>query len=180
MNCDRTRELLLLSSSGEAPADSRVHIDRHLASCPECRAFDAETRWILTAAGSAPLEADISELTLARIAEAARGASIRPATVQPTFWQAWRPALTYGAAAVVVVALGIGVLRHAAPHPDASSAASSSADSTPTLAWDPSLDQELNTLDAVLTMAFEDVEEPQPESAEDIAFDLARMEGWGI
>jgi anti-sigma factor RsiW len=182
MNCERVRELLLLTASGEAPADSRDLLARHLAACPDCRRFDAETRWILAAAADAPLEADVSEWTLARIAAAAQDGPL-PAVradrrAHPAVRVSWRPALAYAAAALVMVGLGIGYLRRAAPGPEV--AALAPAAPAVVLAWDPALDQELDTLDAVLTLAFEDVEEPAPESAEDIVTDLARLEGWEI
>jgi hypothetical protein len=183
MNCERVRELLLLTASGEAPADSRDLLDRHLANCPDCRLFDAETRWILAAAADAPLETDVSEWTLARIAAAAQDGpppAIRAGRrAHPAVRDSWRPALAYAAAALVMVGLGIGYLRRAAPGPEVA-ALDFAAPATPVLAWDPALDQELDTLDAVLTLAFEDVEEPAPESAEDIVTELARLEGWEI
>lgn len=182
MNCQETRNQLLLLSSGEAEANAEVRVRPHLKACAECRAFQTETEWILAATRHADHQPDVSELTVARIEAAAREGLDRPSGVagrESSFWTTWRPALAYGAAAMLLLGMGIGYLRSQSAD-ERMVADSVDLPASTTLAWNPALDVELDTMATVLTLAFDGVEETASESAEDIASDLMALEGWEI
>lgn len=96
--CDLIRRDLLLAASGELPAADREPLDRHLASCRECRRFQEDAGWIAARAPAA-LEAPAPALDPVRLEAQAR----RPrGLVIPLF----RHRLAWAAAA----ALLLGVL----------------------------------------------------------------------
>ena len=53
--CDRTRSLLSQRLDADISDVERRAITRHLARCADCRAFDAQSRWVTEKLRSAPL-----------------------------------------------------------------------------------------------------------------------------
>jgi anti-sigma factor RsiW len=53
--CDRTRSLLSQRLDGAISDVERRAIDRHTARCADCRAFEAQSRWVTEELRAAPL-----------------------------------------------------------------------------------------------------------------------------
>jgi predicted anti-sigma-YlaC factor YlaD len=93
--CDRIREWIALELDGELSRIERALVDRHLAVCSDCTAFAAEVRGFTQALRAESLE------PLARPIElpSRRRVSVRPLQVA-------------AAAAVALIAVGIGSLSN--------------------------------------------------------------------
>ncbi len=103
MNCQDVRKRLLRNSDGMAAPRRRVRIEKHLASCPACRAHRDEIVQFGAFIRSAPLEDGPSEHTMQRIM--AFAAAERPQPSRLAFPAAWRPLLAV--AACLALVLGI-------------------------------------------------------------------------
>ena len=53
MNCDKWKMQILLAETGELSGDEQEAIDKHLASCDDCRSYLADSKSIVAAAGEA-------------------------------------------------------------------------------------------------------------------------------
>ena len=104
MNCNEVEKLILLSQSGELSARKRQRLESHVAACAECRAFEAETALMATAARRAaaldprPVQAEILQRIL-------RDAERRPAAPVLTWAPALRPLLAMAAGLVLIVGI---------------------------------------------------------------------------
>jgi anti-sigma factor RsiW len=90
--CDRTRSLLSQRLDGAISEIEWLAIERHLAACGDCRAFEAQSRWLVDELRAAPLERPS-----------------RPVTVSPlrTGWVSNRLGANISSvAALLVVAVG--------------------------------------------------------------------------
>ncbi len=183
MNCEQFQQQILLAESGEQKRSDIQPLESHLATCDACQTFRRELTQLTTTVQKAPLEHDVSELTLARIQAAARenvpeqepsSLPDRPAPA-PTFSQ-WRPALTYAAAAVVMLVFGLHFIQQIKA-PEIAQVTPAPAEY---LAWDPAIDEELSALDDYLVLALDDINSGTQESTDDIATDLMNLEGWSI
>lgn len=185
MNCETYQHHILLRDSGELRGAPRKALERHLATCENCRAFAADAADIAQRFRDRELEAEPGELTMARIRSAAeqhvpahpprRQAPGRRETASPV--QLWRPAILYAAAAVLVIFIGISVLQKQstpvaqAPAPGLTAAITDAE----LLAWAPQIDDQLDEVYELLGIVSDDLE---PE--DDIASDLIELEGWNI
>lgn len=62
--CDRARSLLSQQLDGAISDLERRAISRHTAQCADCRAFEAQSRWLTEELRAAPLEAPSGPVSL--------------------------------------------------------------------------------------------------------------------
>ncbi len=115
MRCRACREYLSRAIDGELSERENARLEKHLASCPDCRTLGEDLRRIVN--GAARLETPLpSERVWARIRSeltretAGRAAERAGSLPKPAFWLG-APALRYaGVAAVALVLIASGVL----------------------------------------------------------------------
>lgn len=120
MNCEQARNELLLHQSGELESDRQAALQSHLAGCPECRRFSADSESLADAARQALRSGAPAHETMADIKLRARSfiaAQPGPAASLPS---GWTPLRKLALAASIAVALGsaawmLGVLLLPAP-----------------------------------------------------------------
>jgi anti-sigma factor RsiW len=191
MNCRDVRNNLLLAQSGELPARRRAALDRHLAACETCRAYQSVLDGVVSAAKSALLDRDVSPFTLHRIQQEARrhaplstSARRRKPLIQPRFLEMWRPAAFSAVAALLMLAVSLLLVRQlSVPPVTLVREALTSPPVTPAPgAWTTDVDAELDELWLLLADAGAGLA-PAPnndESLDSLAVDLMELEGWSI
>lgn len=122
MNCEHAKNELLLRQSGELPGSRQLALQSHLANCPECRQFNADSAHLTNTARQALKTGAPSHETLIAIKRKAKnvltGLHPMPASVA----SGWTPALKLALAASIAAALGstiwlVSVLMPATPGP---------------------------------------------------------------
>lgn len=110
MRCGRAQGFMAAAADGELAPRRRHALDRHVASCPPCRAELTSTERLLAAFESLPSETAVSErleqATLRRVRIAAAEEAER---AEARRWTRWLPlpAFAIATAAVLVMAVGI-------------------------------------------------------------------------
>jgi len=104
MHCHEARNGILLRDAGEMSAPGLSALDAHLAACPDCARFAADTARLTAAARSAAVPDGPSPLVLDRIRAAAEAAAPRPLLLR-------RPVLqSLAAAALLLIVVGAATL----------------------------------------------------------------------
>jgi len=106
MACDEYKGLLSALLDGELPPEERARVEAHLETCPECRQLLEELRALDTQLAALPGVAASPDFD-ARLGKRIRRPRIL--TFRPTMRIAW------AAAAVVLVAVGLGLFLSARP-----------------------------------------------------------------
>lgn len=105
MNCHSTRAVLDLFAEGRLTPKRAKAVEAHLAGCADCRAFAAPAA---APASAKPAPADF-KARLAAALKTEKKASPPPAAVAPVeLWPRDLSGVALAAAALVLVALGIG------------------------------------------------------------------------
>lgn len=192
MNCKQARNAWMLRCSDELHIRDAAALKAHLETCATCREEERLLTWIVEAEHSAMPRREVRETTLNNVLRRAETdlthEHVRrrsgPAAF-PSFFELWRPALLYGTAAVLLIAVSLQFLRPAPTelareHPPARFA----VDANIALAWDPDLDEALYELETLLAFAgYEELDEWRGNgdlSLDELAAELLELEGWSI
>jgi hypothetical protein len=170
-----TEEQILLAQSGELTGRDRAQLERALADDSTGRAYRDDLDQLARTLREQATEAEVSELTLQRIRTAAEQA-VRPARTQVS----WSPALAYAAAGLALLACGLFMAARLGQQ-DTPKIAQEAQPPLPEgiLAWDADLDAEIEALDEMMAMTFDDTAENEStqESLEELAEQLIELEG---
>ena len=101
MNCKRSRDLILLSATGEAAHRDTVRLAAHLSACAECRAYQDAAGTIEESARSCSLSHQPSPDIVQRILVRAREAAEQPDPVL-VWWPMLRRAIALAASLAIV------------------------------------------------------------------------------
>jgi hypothetical protein len=177
MKCERMEYWILLKQSGELGTLRHALLQRHLARCASCRAFEETSLRIQKAV---PQDVPgLSDFARNRIQQAGARAierqhhARRPAGAAAPLW---RPAAAF---ALLLIALAAGWLL--LYRPDArTQTAQGEQKTTGAYAWDNGLDEELAELDEMLLIASQSLDNSDtsdiPTDTEDIAEELLLLE----
>jgi len=143
MKCSYMERWLLLRDSGELdPIRSRL-LERHLATCPACRASAALLNTGRSALHAVPVPT-MSEADIRTLIAAARNNAAAPSAAF-----AWlRPALAAAAALAIVVTGFLWSSRNTTPGSAVARATTPAADNL--AAWDDSFEEDLATIDEMV------------------------------
>ncbi len=151
MNCEATRNLILLDQSGELSAFGRRRLARHVEACADCRSYRDELDRITTATRNAADEDAVSAVTLDRIRAAARKAGSRSEEIRfrpsrQSWAEMWQPALLYSTLSVVV-AIGFLLIVRPFVRPSLQVAAQPAPAAVDENSWDSGFDDQISQLD---------------------------------
>ena len=169
MTCKDIQHQLLLLQSGEDNGDQRDVVAAHLLSCDNCRAYRNDLQAFTAAEEAMEPVRDVSELTLARIRRRAKRKA-------PSFYQTWRPAILYAAAAVALLLFTLRFVDRQEMQVVASRDALQQQTHGDAV-WDDTWEDDMRELDQLVS-ALESVD--SGESVEEIAEDLLELEAWNI
>ena len=175
MTCEERQLQILLSQSDELSAEDQLDLEKHLDQCPLCHTFSAELGEITAAEEVLSPQRKVSEWSLVRIRR--RATAHHRST---SFYQTWRPALLYGAAAIFLL---LFTLRFTASQ-RVSPGQTRVSQEIPS--WDDNWDVVMSDLTEQLTMlsANHDMNnakiDHREESLDDIARDILELEEWNI
>lgn len=119
MRCRTAQALMVASSDGELASRKQRALDRHLTTCPVCRADQAAAEGVLAAVATLDFEAEVpARLEQHVFREVRRIAADEPAERTS---RSWRSLLTLGpsVAAGAVAVLALVALREMEPSPTA-------------------------------------------------------------
>lgn len=175
MTCEERQHQILLRQSDELSAPDQLDLEKHLDQCSACRTFSMELGQITATEETLPPQREVSELTLARIRR--RAASRQQRT---PFYQTWRPALLYGAAAIFLLLFTLRFTASQRVDP----AQTRTSQEIPS--WDDGWDhamwdlvEQLTTLDSRDDIDTAQID-PREESLDDIAREILELEEWNI
>lgn len=179
MNCDTAQQNLLLAASNELAAADLAALRAHVSECDVCREYETDVSRMMTAFRGIRLDRDVRTETLIKIENEAER-PLRPAARSrtaraPSFFELWRPALVYSAAAVLLILMAVSVIHR-------SGTELANAQNERALAWDSAFDSELDVVFDLLVLAEGDAADSggQYDTLEDVANDLLAWEDWQI
>ncbi|HOW97571.1 MAG TPA: hypothetical protein P5567_06545 [Kiritimatiellia bacterium] len=178
MNCETTRNRILLDQSRELSRVGRWLLAGHLARCPECRAYRAGLTGLAGAVRQVRWDESFDAGLAGRVAAGAAVPAPRAKRGReraPVFLA--RPALAYGALSVLLALAFVLILRPFQRPPPLARTAPDSA-----LAWDADVDDRLATLDVLVNQDDADWTETSGAAADSgdvdsIARQLLELEG---
>lgn len=109
MNCRKAERWILLMSSGELSLRKRIRLERHISTCPRCRAYQDDIERILSVSQEALLSGEPGKDTLASIRHAALAGISKSETLTEEravrrVVARWRPLLACAALIMVCLA----------------------------------------------------------------------------
>jgi anti-sigma factor RsiW len=110
MKCEKMRKWMLLADSGELSAGRKARLEKHVAKCPQCAAYQRDITKIMRAARAELVEEDPPAAALEAVKRAA-ASRVRPARDVKSAFAGWAPRLAL--AASLFVAAAVWVLRSA-------------------------------------------------------------------
>lgn len=189
MKCESVQKQVLLAQSGELSWLGRLSLSRHLRDCASCRRFQAALNGITTQIHRSSPDVAVSSVTLDRIRSAARKENTRSELIhirpsREPFLSAFRPAIIYSAAAILLLTGFWLTLRPALNQPQVAGQETTTAIGED---WDTAgMDTQIETLDDWLDVASTDDDMPavsngtENEDVNSIARQLLEMEGQQI
>ena len=155
MKCEQAEQSILLKDSGELGAWARTRLDRHVAGCPACQAFQADlgtTRRALHALPAPTLaERARSSILAAAIPDRREVITLAP-TLRPVTW--WRPA--FAAAALLALLATSLYLRSGPATPAPVVAQQEPAAATTEMTLDEAVDAEMDALQQLLVASLDE------------------------
>lgn len=192
MNCKQARNVWMLHRGREPDAGNAAALKAHLETCTTCREEERMLAWLVEAEKTATLPREVRASTVDSILRRAeselkhghvRGRS-GPAAF-PGFFELWRPALLYGAAALLLIAVLLPFLRTAPTEVVHEHAPTwLTVDVNAALAWDPDLDDAIYELETLLAFVGDESRDALQSngdlSLDELAAELLELEGWSI
>jgi hypothetical protein len=192
MNCKQARNAWMLHRGREPDAGNAAALNAHLEACATCREEARMLAWLVEAEKTATPLQEVRASTVDNILRRAES-ELRHGHVPgragpaafPGFFELWRPALLYGAAALLLIVVLLPFLRTAPTdvvHEHAPTRFT--VDVNAALAWDPDLDDALYELETLLAFVGDESRDALRSngdlSLDELAAELLELEGWSI